>query len=210
MQKHNQGENQNYKPNQHISLNHLLSGSPTPTHLPIQPHHTFFPSPHPLLFSGDFYFMTSPSSLPPQELSISFSFQRVLISHQQETHFQNEPPLPSPKSLISPILSFFFPRILPFKLSCPICSSPGTVPSGTLTPSPSCPFQDSPLPRIPPLPCRDSLPGPSDPFWDSHLQVPSAPSSLPLQGLPSWALTSSLCLLSDALFSVLLSVSLAL
>lgn len=46
------------------------------------PLHTFFPSPHPLLFSGDFYFMIFPSSLPPQELSISFSFQRVLISHQ--------------------------------------------------------------------------------------------------------------------------------
>lgn len=150
-----------------------------------------------------------------------------LTSHQQGTHLQNGLPLPSsPKPLTSPALG----------LSSLQGSSPSTS-SGplrethllglslrTLTPCPSCPFQDSPLPRVPPHPRRTltsqpllpalslssvlgcSPPSPSCPFLLSPVGILLPRALLCPPGLSPPASR----LLSGALLLPFLSASLAL
>lgn len=137
------------------------------------PLHTFLSSPHSLLFSGNFYFVTSIPSSSTREL-FNFGLFPASLTLSPIGSSSPEPSL-SP-FLASPALgpslqgSSASTSSVPFRDAHPLgLSLPG------LTPSPSCPFQDSLFPRVPPFPCGHtsrrlqsllglSPPGPSCPF----------------------------------------------
>ena len=139
---------------------------PSSPHLPL---HTFLSSPHTLLLSRDFYFLTSPPF---------FFHERTLNfwSPSREAYL-----LPPGNSSLERTSSPFLTSLSPLQRSSPSISL--------------APFQDAHLPAwsllssqelsLPPLPCRDTPSGSPLPSWGSHLQpllcLRCSPLTLPFQ-----------------------------
>lgn len=160
------------------------------------PLHTFLSSPHSLLFSGDFYFTTSPPfflhkrTLQFRSLSgksYALTNRELIISTMNHlSPFLTKVSILQPwvlllsrDPLLQPLLSHFWMLI---SWDCPFRDSH----SQSFLSLPGLSFPQGPSSPLLGL----SLLGPSSPFRDSHLRVPPAPSSPPLLGHSSWALTS--------------------
>lgn len=143
------------------------------------PLHTLLSSPHSLLLSRDFYFLTSPPLfLRKRTLQFLVSFWKVLpLTNRELISRMNCLSLPLRSLSLSSSGSFLSPGILPFNLSSPLsrCSSH--------------------LPVPPILPGFSSPQGPSSPLLGRSLVLSSALSGSHLQlSLPFLLLSPELCL----------------